>query len=240
MSLLDNKVIIVTGGTQGIGEATSHRLAEEGAIVYACARHNKQLEGSRIEFRHLDVTKYDECEQVVSEILAIEGRIDGIVANAGITSDALTLKMTEEAFDNVINVNLKGVYNIVKAAASVFNEQTYGNIVTISSVVGQYGNIGQANYAASKAGIIGMTKSWAKEFARKGKRIRVNCVAPGYILTDMVRTVPQNLLDGFAAQTMLGRLGQPNEIANVIVFLLSEQSSYITGAVIDVNGGMRL
>lgn len=152
----------------------------------------------------------------------------------------MTYKMTDEMFDSVISVNLKGVFNIGRFVGPMMEKQGTGSIITISSVVGEYGNIGQANYAASKAGVIGLSKSWAKEFARKGQQVRVNVISPGYIMTDMLKTVPQDLLDKFADQTMLKRLGQPKEIANVALFLASELSTYITGSVLDANGGMRL
>lgn len=237
---LENKVVIITGGTSGIGYAAAVRMAELGAKVYACARHEKSFPQQEICYHYLDVTEAASCETLVKDVLAAEGRIDILVADAGITADALTAKMSDEMFDSVINTNLKGVYNIVKCVAPCMEEQKYGSIVTISSIVGEYGNIGQANYAASKAGVIGMSKSWAKEFSRKGYPIRVNVIAPGYILTDMVKTVPEHLLEKFAGMTMLKRLGTPEEVAETIAFIASNRASYITGAVIDVNGGMRL
>lgn len=239
MKSLNDKVIIVTGGTKGIGLATAVKMAEEGAIVYACARHEVELpEG--IKYLPLDVTKSDECNSVVNTVIEEQGRIDGLVADAGITRDSLLGKMTDEMFDQVINTNVKGVFNIIKTVHPYMNEKQYGSIVAVSSIVGEYGNIGQINYAASKSAVIGMVKSCAKEFARKGQNIRVNAICPGYIMTDMLKTVPQELLDKFAGQTMLKRLGKPEEIANVIAFLISDEASYITGAVIDANGGMRL
>ena len=152
----------------------------------------------------------------------------------------MTRKMTDEMFDAVINVNLKGVFNLTRLIGPLMEVNGYGSIINISSVVGVFGNIGQANYAASKAGVIGMTKTWAKEFARKGANVRCNAIAPGYIMTDMLKTVPQNLLDDFAKLTMLKRLGQPHEIANAALFLACDESSYVTGQVLEVNGGMRL
>lgn len=237
---MKDKVAIVTGGTKGIGYETCIKLAEECKIVYACARNPVKFEEKNIVFCKLDVTNGDECCDLVNKIIEESNRIDILVADAGITVDALTYKMTEEAFDRVIDTNLKGVFNIVKFVGPFMEKQGFGSIVTVSSIVGEYGNIGQANYAASKAGIIGMSKSWAKEFARKGAQVRVNVVAPGYILTDMLKTVPEILLNQFASQTMLKRLGQPKEVAELIAFLCSDKSSYITGTVIDVNGGMRL
>ena len=241
-SQFKDKVIVVTGGTRGIGFATCSELADKGAVVYACARHDSfQSEISdRVIFHCLDVTDAASCEKLVQDVMAASGHIDGLVADAGITRDALTSKMTGEMFDEVIDVNLKGIFNIVKPVAAVMDQQGGGSIVTVSSIVGEQGNIGQANYAASKAGIIAMTRTWAKEFARKGKQIRVNSVAPGYTLTDMLKSVPPKLLDKFSGQTMLKRLGKPEEIAAAICFLLSDDASYITGTVLDVNGGMCL
>ena len=239
MSFLANKVAVVKGGTSGIGYETAKCLASEGAVVYACARHEKELPDG-IFYHYLDVTQKDSCTQLCDYVVEKHGRIDILVADAGITVDKLTVKMTEDDFDKVIATNLKGTFNIVQKIGPYMEKQGFGSIITVSSIVGEYGNIGQANYAASKAGVIGMSKSWAKEFARKGVPVRVNCVAPGYILTDMLKTVPEHLLEHFAEQTMLKRLGKPEEIAEVITFLASDKASYITGAVIDVNGGMRL
>lgn len=240
MGILNDRVIIITGGTEGIGRETAIQAANEGAKVICCSRHPKPMENDNIEFIKLDVTDSDECCKVVSEIANKYGRIDGLVANAGITGDSLTCKMSDECFDNVIKTNLYGVFNIVRCVGPIMEQAGKGSIVTLSSVVGIYGNIGQANYAASKAAIIGMSKSWAKEFARKGAAVRVNSVAPGYTMTNMLKTVPEKLLDKFSSMTMLKRLGEPYEIANGIVFLLSDYSSYITGTVLDINGGMRL
>lgn len=240
MNLLNGKIAIVTGGTSGIGYAAAVKLASEGAVVYACARHERNFEEKGIFYHYLDVTDGESCRILFEDVITKHEKIDILVADAGITGDSLTCKMSDEQFDRVIDVNLKGVFNIVKLVGPYMEKQGFGSIITVSSVVGEYGNIGQANYAASKAGVIGMSKSWAKEFARKGLPIRVNVVAPGYILTDMVKSVPEPLLEKFAGQTMLKRLGQPEEVANVICFLSSDESSYVTGTVIDVNGGMRL
>ncbi len=240
MKRLENKVVIVTGGTSGIGYAAVRKMAEEGAKVVACARNRKDIEGEGIAFHELDVTDLSSCEQLFHDVTETYGRIDALVANAGITADALTVKMSDEAFDQVVGTNLKGVFNLGKLIGPYMEKQGSGSIVIISSIVGEYGNIGQANYAASKAGLIGLGKSWAKEFSRKGAPVRVNIVAPGFIQTSMVESIPQDLQERFAAMTMLKRFGRPEEVANVISFLCSEESSYITGAVIDVNGGMRL
>jgi 3-oxoacyl-[acyl-carrier protein] reductase len=188
----------------------------------------------------LNVTDTNQCEEVINKIIEKYGKIDVLVNNAGITADALTVKMSDDQWNRVIDVNLKGTFNVTRLVGPKMVEQKTGSIINISSVVGEFGNIGQANYAATKAGVIGMTKSWAKEFARKGEQVRVNAIAPGYVLTDILKTVPQDLLDGFAQLTMLKRLGQPEEIANVILFLASDEASYITGHTLSVNGGMRL
>lgn len=237
---MEKKVAIITGGTSGIGYATAKKLASMGAVVYACARNERAFEEKNIVFHSLDVTNSNSCKQVFDDVLAEQGRIDILIADAGITADALTVKMTDEQFDRVVDVNLKGVFNIVRYVGPYMEKQGWGSIVNISSIVGEQGNIGQANYAATKGAVISMTKTWAKEFSRKGANVRVNAVAPGYIMTRMMDTVPSNLLEQFAQQTLLKRLGQPEEIAETIAFLASDAASYITGAVIDVNGGMRL
>lgn len=187
-----------------------------------------------------DVSSTADCERVYEEIRRITDRIDILVNCAGITRDAMTKKMTEEQFDQVIAVNLKGVWNLTRLIGPAMQVQQFGSIINISSVVGVFGNIGQANYAATKAGVIGMTKTWAKEFALKGGNVRVNAIAPGYTMTNMMKTVPENLLEKFRGQTMIGRLAEPIEIANSVLFLASDLSSYVTGEVLNVNGGMRL
>ena len=240
MELFKDKVVVITGGSQGIGYATAVKMAEEGATVYACARREKDFDNKNIHYHPLDVTDEESCRKLYEDVIERHGKIDVLVANAGITKDAMTRKMTGEDFDSVINTNLKGIFNLVRYFGPKMEEQGCGSIVAVSSVVGEQGNIGQANYAASKAGIIGMCKTWAKEFSRKGAQVRVNVIAPGYVLTDMVKSVPGDLLEKFAGQTMLKRLAEPEEIADVITFIASDKASYITGAVIDVNGGMRL
>jgi len=152
----------------------------------------------------------------------------------------MTVRMTDEQWDLVVDVNLKGIFNVTRFIGPFMERQGHGSIINISSVVGEFGNIGQANYAATKSAIFGLTKTWAKEFARRGAAVRVNSIAPGYTMTDMLKTVPQDLLDKFAAQTMLGRLGQPEEIAKAVMFLASDDSSYVTGHNLSVNGGLRL
>lgn len=238
--MLNGKVAVITGGTKGIGYATAVKMAEEQAIVYVCARNERTFKQKNILYKKLDVSDFDSCNEVFQSIVEEQGKIDILVADAGITCDKMTVKMEVEEFDKVISTNLKGVFNIGKLIGPYMESNGGGAIVTVSSIVGEYGNIGQANYAASKAGVIGITKSWAKEFARKGVPVRVNSVAPGYIMTDMLKSVPEQLLSKFADQTMLKRLGKPEEVAEVIAFLCSDAAAYITGTVIDVNGGMRL
>ena len=237
---MKDKVAIITGGTSGIGRATAEKLAKEGAIVYAAARNEKTFNYPNIKYHYLDVTDIESCKKLFDDVVDEQGKIDILIADAGITADALTIKMSDEQFDQVIDVNLKGVFNIVRFVGPFMEKQGWGSIVTVSSVVGEQGNIGQINYSASKGAVISMTKTWAKEFSRKGANVRVNAVAPGYIMTRMMDTVPQDLLDRFASQTMLKRLGQPEEIAEVIAFLASDASSYVTGTVISANGGLRL
>ena len=238
---LSGKIALVTGASRGIGLEIAKKLAQHGATVIGTYRnHNVVDEENNIEYCKLNVADSNECKKIIDCIVEKYGHIDILVNNAGITNDALTKKMTEEQFNQVIDVNLKGTWNVTKLVGPLMQERKYGSIVNVSSIVGEYGNIGQVNYAASKAGVIAMTLSWAKEFARKGENVRVNAVAPGYTMTDMLKTVPQDLLDKFAKQTMLGRLAEPVEVANVVLFLVSDMSSYITGTVLDVNGGMRL
>lgn len=237
---LKDKVAVVTGGAQGLGRAMAERFAEEGASVVAIDMQDLDYDKEGVSGKILNVTDTDACKKVFDEIIEEHGQIDILVNNAGVTADAMTKKMTDEQWDKVLNVNLKGVFNLTRLIGPQMVKKGGGSIINISSVVGEYGNIGQANYAASKAGIIGLTKTWAKEFARKGAPVRVNAIAPGYVMTDILKTVPQDLLDKFASMTMLKRLGEPVEIANTALFLASGEASYITGQVISANGGMRL
>lgn len=237
---LEGKVALVTGGAAGIGAECAKRFAQEGAIVYAGDLRPLTFEAENVHFVSLNVTDTASCQAAVDEIVAAHGKIDILVNNAGITRDALIQKMTDEMWDAVISVNLKGVFNLTRHVGPYMQAQGSGSIINISSVVGVFGNIGQANYAATKAGLIGLTKTWAKEFSMKGGNVRVNAIAPGYTMTDILKTVPQEMLDKFAAMTMLGRLGQPHEIASAALFLASDESGYITGQVLQVDGGMRL
>lgn len=237
---LENKVAVITGGARGLGQAMAEIFVAEGAKVVALDMGEMTYSLEGVEGMQLNVADREACEKVYNQIIEKYGRIDILVNNAGITRDALTRKMTDEQFDMVIDVNLKGVFNLTRYVGPHMQQNGGGSIINISSVVGTFGNIGQANYAATKAGVVGMTKSWAKEFAMKSGNVRVNAIAPGYTMTDILKTVPQDLLDKFAAMTMLGRLGDPVEIAKVALFLASEDASYVTGQVIGVDGGMRL
>lgn len=240
MKRLEGKVAVVTGGSRGLGQAMCERFASEGAKVVAVDMAELAYKNENVEFYKLNVTSPEDINKFKEYMVEKYHKVDILVNNAGITRDAMTRKMTDEMWDLVINVNLKGVFNMVRAFGPLMEENNYGSIINISSVVGVFGNIGQANYAASKAGVIGLTKTWAKEFARKGAKVRCNAIAPGYIMTDMLKTVPEDLLEKFAKLTMLGRLGQPSEIASAAAFLASDDASYVTGQVLEVNGGMRL
>lgn len=238
--LLKNKIAVVTGASNGIGRSIVDLFIDNGAVVYGIdVIDNTPWRGS-LNLIKADVSKMNDCNMAYHMIKNEVHKVDVLVNCAGITRDAMTKKMTEEQFDQVISVNLKGVWNLTRLIGPDMQINNAGTIINISSVVGIYGNIGQVNYAASKAGVIGMTKSWAKEFALKGGNVRVNAVAPGYTMTNMMKTVPEELLDKFRGTTMLGRLAEPVEIANAVLFLASDMASYITGEVLNVNGGMRL
>lgn len=237
---LENKVAVITGGAKGLGGEMAQLFAKEGAKVIAVDMSDLSYTAENVEGYKLNVTDGQACKAFYDYVIEKYGKIDILVNNAGITRDGMTRKMTDEMWDLVIDVNLKGVFNLTRYVGPQMEDIGGGSIINISSVVGEYGNIGQANYAATKAGVIGLTKTWAKEFARKGVPVRVNAIAPGYIMTDILKTVPQDLLDKFAKLTMLGRLGQPEEIAKAALFLASDDASYVTGHVLSVNGGMRL
>ncbi len=237
---LKDKVAIVTGGARGLGQAMAELFAAEGAKVIAADMGELAYSHENVEGYKLNVTDSAACEELFKYAVEKYGKVDVLVNNAGITKDSMTRKMTDEAWDLVLDVNLKGVFNLTRHIGPHMQANGGGSIINISSVVGVFGNIGQANYAATKAGVIGLTKTWAKEFAMKGGNVRVNAIAPGYTMTDILKTVPQDLLDSFAKMTMLGRLGQPDEIAKAALFLASEDASYVTGQTLQVDGGMRL
>ena len=236
---LKNKICIVTGAAQGIGAATVAKFAEEGAIVIGCdlSRGDRAdpIPGAAATFA-VDVTDRVQVDAMVAAVKAQYGRIDVLVNNAGITKDARLVKMTLQQFDAVIDVNLRGVFYCAQAVADTMVAQGSGVILNASSVVGIYGNFGQTNYAASKFGVIGFTKTWSRELGPKG--VRVNAVAPGFVQTPILATVPEKVLDQMRSQVPLGRLAEPAEIANVYAFLASDEASYINGTVIEVSGGM--
>lgn len=237
---LRGKVAVVTGASQGIGRSIAETFLREGAKVINLSVGEEVWASENLMFKEVDVTDRKRLEEVVQEIVEEFGTIDILINNAGITMDALTEKLTEEMWDKVIDINLKGVFNLTQLVGPIMVAAGKGSIVNISSVVGEYGNIGQINYAATKAGVIGMAKTWAKEFSRKGAAVRVNVVAPGYTNTEMMKTVPDKVLDPIKAKTMLGRLAEPQEIANGVLFLASDESSFVTGHVLSINGGLRL
>src|SRR4051812_28275913 len=244
---LKNKVAIITGAGQGIGLATAVKFASEGAKVAVCdiqeeaafaaVRSITEAGGQAIAFR-VDVTDKESVARMVEGVMAKWGRIDTLVNNAGIVLDAQLKKMTEEQFDRVIEVNLKGVYNCTKAVVDIMLEQNTGCILNASSIVGLYGNFGQTNYAASKFAVIGMVKTWARELGRKG--IRADAVCPGFIETPILKSMPEKVIRMMEEKVPLGRLGRPEEIANTYAWLASEEASYINGAVIEVSGGVTI
>ena len=240
MLRLENKVAMVTGASQGIGRAIAETFAREGATVIAVDMNKLPYEVNNIYGYEVNVTDREGIKTFFNSVIEKFGKVDILVNNAGITRDALIQKMTEEMWDLVIDVNLKGLFNIAQLIGPHMMETGKGSIINIASVVGEFGNVGQTNYAATKAGVIGKTKTWAKEFARKGANVRVNSVAPGYINTDMMKTVPEKVLENIRSKTMLGRLGEAEEIANAVLFLASDESSYVTGHNLSVNGGIRL
>ena len=250
---LQDRVCIITGGAAGIGKATSVKFASEGAKVVICDVNEEAGNalaaelGNDASFWKVNVVNRQEVQEWIDAVAAKYGRIDALINNAGITRDSQFVKfkegevvgqMSDEAFDAVIAVNLKGVFNCTQAVVPYMIKQGGGAVVSASSVVGLYGNFGQTNYAATKFGVIGMTKTWARELGKY--QIRVNAVAPGFILTEMVLKMPENVLAGMAANAPLKRLGKPEEIANVYAWLASDEASYVHGAVISVDGGIVL
>jgi 3-oxoacyl-[acyl-carrier protein] reductase len=244
---LEGKTAIITGSAGGIGLATARKFCSEGAFVAVADLSPERVDaavaelraaGGRAEGFVVDVTDRAPVDAMVSRLLETRGRIDALVANAGVTKDARLVKMTEAQFDAVIEVNLKGVFHCAQAVAAPMTEQGAGSITIASSVVGLYGNFGQTNYAATKAGVIGFAKTWARELGPRG--VRVNAVCPGFVRTPILDTVPQPVLDKMVAKVPLGRLGSPEEIANVYAFLASDEASYVNGTAIEVSGGIQL
>lgn len=248
MKLLENKVLVVTGAARGIGRAIAITAAQHGAnIAYSDIKADENFLSLETELKQYqvqargyvsDASKYAESQQFIDQVAKDFGKIDILVNNAGITRDALLMRMTEEQWDLVINVNLKSVFNLTKAVQMYMLKQKSGSIINISSVVGVGGNAGQANYAASKAGIIGFTKSVAKELG--SRNVRCNAIAPGFIETDMTKVLPEDVIKGWYEKIPMKRGGLPQDVANVVVFLGSDLSSYITGQVISVCGGMQM
>ncbi len=243
---MQGKVCVVTGGARGIGRGIVETFAREGAAkVYALDMNDKEFPALEANFPNVkgavvNVTDSGAVNALVARIKEESGRIDVLVNNAGITRDNLIQKMSDSDWDAVIDVNLKGVFIMTRAVAPLMMEAGSGSIVSISSVVGLDGNIGQTNYAATKGGVVAMTKGWAKEFARKGAKVRANCVSPGYTRTPMIETVPEKVLEPIIAKTPLGRLAEIQDIANAVLFLSSEESAFVTGQVLRVDGGLVL
>jgi 3-oxoacyl-[acyl-carrier protein] reductase len=241
---LEGKVAIVTGGAQGIGFATVRKFVDEGAVVALCDVRQEGVDQAvaalsadgAVSGYVVDVTRRDQVDAMVSSVKEKHGRIDVLVNNAGITLDARLQKMTDEQFDKVVAVNLKGTYNCARAVVDTMVEQGSGVILNASSVVGIYGNFGQTNYAATKFGVIGFVKTWARELGPKG--VRCNAVAPGFVATTILSTIPHKVLEQMTERVPLRRLGTPEDIANVYAFLASDEASYINGAVIEVAGGL--
>jgi len=240
MKRLENKVAIITGGAAGIGAATAVKFAEEGAkvIIWDINEEKGSALAAQIgaDFEKVNSANYAEIEAAAKKVFNKYNRIDVLVNNAGITRDSTLKKMTPELWQQVIDVNLTGVFYCVKIVSEYMLLNQWGRILNASSVVGLYGNFGQTNYVSTKAGLIGMTKTLARELGRKG--ITVNCVAPGFIATEMVAAMPENVLDSMKAKVPVGRLGEPMEIANCYAFLASNEAAYINGATISVDGGM--
>ena len=243
--MLKNKVAVITGASRGIGKSIALLMAQSGAKVVVSARNRELLDSLVAEIESFggealavvgDVSSTDDANNLISSAVETFGQVDILVNNAGITSDGLLLRMKDEAWDAVLDINLKGAFVCTRAAAKVMTKKRYGRIINISSVVGEMGNAGQANYCASKAGMIGLTKSNAKELGKRN--ITVNAVTPGFINTDMTDGLTEKVINDLTAQIPLGCLGEANDVAEAVLFLASEQSKYITGQVLGVNGGM--
>jgi 3-oxoacyl-[acyl-carrier protein] reductase len=244
---LVDKVAIITGAGRGIGQATAFKFATEGAKVAVCDVSPEWIEDTVEQIGRMggeamgctaDVRSLPALRAMVDAVVARWGRVDCLVNNAGIVMDAQLKNMTDEQFDNVIDINLKGVYNCTRAVVDTMLKQQSGVILNASSIVGLYGNFGQTNYAASKFAVIGMVKTWAKELGRRG--IRANAVCPGFVETSIIKSVPERVIRALEERVPLGRLARPEEIANTFAFLASDEASYINGAVIEVSGGLTL
>lgn len=246
MKLLEGKVVLITGASKGIGRKIAEKFAEHGAQVaftyLSSVEKGEALEkdlevyGTKVKGYRSDASKFDQAEVLIDEIITLFGKLDVVVNNAGITKDGLLLRMTETHWDDVLDINLKSVFNVTKAASKVMMKARKGVFINMSSVVGVQGNAGQANYAASKAGIIGFSKSVAKELG--SRNIRTNVVAPGFIRTEMTDILDPKVVAGWEANIPLKRAGEPEDVANTCIFLASDMASYINGQVIPVCGGM--
>ena len=241
---LNNKIAIVTGASQGIGKIIAFELAKSGAHVVCISRNKKAIEsiveeitinGGQASSFPCDISDSDTLSEIITEIIKENSRIDILVNNAGITKDSLLIRMSIEQWDDVINTNLKGAFHCTKAVMRYMMKNKFGRIINITSIVGLTGNAGQANYAASKAGLIGMTKSIAKEVASRG--ITANCIAPGWIETSMTEKLSEEVKSEFLSHIPVGRIGSPDDIANAVIFLASDEAGYITGQTITVDGG---
>ncbi|MBN3490192.1 3-oxoacyl-[acyl-carrier-protein] reductase [Acholeplasma equirhinis] len=246
---LKGKVALVTGGSTGIGKAIATKLASMGAHIVvnyfvgpeeaeAVAKELETTYGVEAIALHADVSNFESAQQLIDKTVERFGTLNIVVNNAGITDDALILRMTENQFDRVINTNLKGVFNVSKHSARTLLKSGYGRIINIASVIGEYGNVGQVNYGAAKAGVIGITKTLAKEFASRG--VTVNAVAPGFIETAMTKKLPDEVRQEMLKHIAMGSYGQPEDIANLVAFLASEDARYITGVVVDIDGGLTI
>ena len=244
--MMKGKIALITGAGKGIGAAIARKMSEQGATVIINYSHSKEAatnvmeeilaSGGQAEIYPCDVSDDEAVKTMIADIVKKHGRLDILVNNAGVTKDGLLMRMKPEDFDHVININLKGTFHCIQNATRIMMKQRYGRMINISSVVGLYGNAGQANYAASKAGIIGLTKAAAKELGSRG--ITVNAIAPGFIQTEMTDILNEDLKNNMINAITLGRFGQPEDIANAAVFLASDQAAYITGQILCVDGGI--
>lgn len=247
MKRIENKIAVITGGADGIGKAASRRFAHEGATVIIWDMNEEKgkatvdeikKNGGIAKFVKINTAKFEEVEAATNQAINKYGKIDILINNAGITRDSTLKKMTPQQWQEVVDVNLTGVFNCTKCVSAYMVEKGYGRIINTSSVVALYGNFGQTNYVATKAGLIGMTKTWGKELGRKG--VTVNAVAPGFIATEMVKKMPEDVLKAMEQKVPVGRLGLPEEIASAYLFLASDEAAYINGAVLSVDGGITI